>query len=376
MNSRGGDGAEVIYALRNDNQLPDLILEELAKEGQNIRKAYQRRLPSDPSKDYYFMQRETAPVQSLTIEYGFLDSTGDDVNQLKNDYPKFVDAVVRAVLKYVGEPIGEATTYTVESGDSLWSIAKKFNVTVEELRIANNLSNNLLQIGQKLKIPVEGEMLEPNDELVYFVAPGDSLYKIALAYNTTVDELVRYNNLKTTVLKVGQQILIPTNNMTQDMPNQNYITYQVMPGDSLYKIAQRYGTTVSAIRNLNNLKSDALSIGMQLKIPSNITSEEPTEPNQNYIEYIVKKGDNLYNIARNYNTNVNDILQFNNLTNSNLSIGQRLLIPLNNNQTTYTVKAGDSLYSIASRYNTTVDELKRKNNLTSNNLSIGQILYI
>ena len=356
--------------------MPDLILEELAKEGQNIRKAYQRRLPSDPSKDYYFMQRETAPVQSLTIEYGFLDSTGDDVNQLKNDYPKFVDAVVRAVLKYVGEPIGEATTYTVESGDSLWSIAKKFNVTVEELRIANNLSNNLLQIGQKLKIPVEGEMLEPNDELVYFVAPGDSLYKIALAYNTTVDELVRYNNLKTTVLKVGQQILIPTNNMTQDMPNQNYITYQVMPGDSLYKIAQRYGTTVSAIRNLNNLKSDALSIGMQLKIPSNITSEEPTEPNQNYIEYIVKKGDNLYNIARNYNTNVNDILQFNNLTNSNLSIGQRLLIPLNNNQTTYTVKAGDSLYSIASRYNTTVDELKRKNNLTSNNLSIGQILYI
>ena len=71
INAGGGDGAEVIYALRNTSTLPNLILEELEKEGQNIRKAYQRRLPSDTSKDYYFMQRETGNTQALTIEYGF-----------------------------------------------------------------------------------------------------------------------------------------------------------------------------------------------------------------------------------------------------------------------------------------------------------------
>ena len=81
MDRRGGDGAEVIYALRNKDTLSNLILTELESEGQNIRKAYQRRLPSDTSKDYYFMQRNTGDTESITVEYGFLDSTGDDVNQ-------------------------------------------------------------------------------------------------------------------------------------------------------------------------------------------------------------------------------------------------------------------------------------------------------
>ena len=99
INAGGGDGAEVIYALRNDNTLPNLILNEISKEGQNIRKAYQRKYPSNPNKDYYFMQRNTGITQPLTVEYGFLDSTKDDVQQLKNNYQKYAEAVVRAVLE-------------------------------------------------------------------------------------------------------------------------------------------------------------------------------------------------------------------------------------------------------------------------------------
>ena len=99
--SGGGDGAEVIYPLRSTSTLPNLILEQLSKEGQNIRKAYQRRLPSDTSKDYYFMQRNTGDTQSLTVEYGFLDSTKDDVIQLKNNWQNYADAVVRALADYL-----------------------------------------------------------------------------------------------------------------------------------------------------------------------------------------------------------------------------------------------------------------------------------
>ena len=96
------------------------------------------------------------------------------------------------------------------------------------------------------------------------------------------------------------------------------------------------------------------------------------------INYTVKKGDNLYNIAKTYNTSVSDILKASNLTSTSLSIGQVLRIPTTNNSTgrVYTVQKGDSLYSIAKKFNTTVDSIKSKNNLKSNTLSIGQKLII
>ena len=79
VNAGGGDGAEIIYSLRNSDKLSNLIAQEFAKAGQNVRKYYQRRLPSDPSKDYYYILRDTPNNESLIIEYGFVDSTGDDV---------------------------------------------------------------------------------------------------------------------------------------------------------------------------------------------------------------------------------------------------------------------------------------------------------
>ena len=120
INAGGGDGAEVIYALRNTSTLANLVLEELEKEGQNIRKAYQRRLPSDTSKDYYFIHRDTGKTQPIIVEYGFLDSTGDDVNQLKNDYENYASAVVKAVLEYIGKVPVTGNTYIVKSGDTIF----------------------------------------------------------------------------------------------------------------------------------------------------------------------------------------------------------------------------------------------------------------
>ena len=88
----------------------------------------------------------------MIIEYGFLDSTGDDVNQLKNNYIKFADAVVKAVSNYIDLPYELGNVYIVKKGDSLYSIAQKYNTTVDELKRKNNLSSNLLSIGQILII--------------------------------------------------------------------------------------------------------------------------------------------------------------------------------------------------------------------------------
>ena len=82
------EGAEVIYALRNKDTLAKKILDELEKQGQLVRKYYQRRLPSDYNKDYYYMLRNTPNTEALIVEYGFLDNASD-ANKLKNNYKKY-----------------------------------------------------------------------------------------------------------------------------------------------------------------------------------------------------------------------------------------------------------------------------------------------
>ena len=125
---------------------------------------------------------------------------------------------------------------------------------------------------------------------------------------------------------------------------------------------------------LNNLTSNTLSIGQILKLPKPADIDEPSKEPTN-ITYTVQSGDSLYKIATKYNTTIVAIKKANNLTNDLLSIGQVLKIPVSE-QITYVVKSGDNLYSIANKYNTTVDSIKKKNNLSTNNLSIGQILII
>ena len=309
INAGGGDGAEVIYALRNNSKLSNLILDKFKDAGQNIRDAFQRRLPSNTAKDYYFIHRNTGNTEPVIVEYGFLDSTLDDPTQLKNDYKELTKAVVAAVLEYIGDATPSGNVYTVKSGDSLWSIAKKYGITVDDLKNANNLTSNLLNIGQKLIIP-SGE--EENVEYTtYTVKSGDTLYSIAKKYNLTMQELINFNNLSSTLLSVGQILKVP---VAVEEPVEPYTTYTVKSGDNLYAIARNYGVSVSDIMNYNGLTSNLLSIGQVLKIPTKLT------------EYTVTKGDTLYSIARKFDTTVDSIKQKNNLTSNTLSIGQKLII--------------------------------------------------
>ncbi len=364
----GSSGAEIIYALRNEDDLASQISNELEANGLNVLKYYQLRNPDDTSKDFYAIIREPENTESMIISLGYIDNSVDN-NYLLNNVEKLGKSIANGIYNY----IKKENIYVVKSGDTLFSIANKFNVTVQAIKNINNLSSNILNVGQELVIPKEETPSTSGEFINYTVKAGDSLYKIANAYNTTVNAIMNVNNLTSNALQVGQVLKIPT---TVNEETKDYINYTVKSGDSLYKIANNYNTTVDEIKKLNNLTSNNLQINQVLKIPT--TSQQDTT---SYINYTVKSGDSLYKIANNYKTTVDEIKKLNNLTSNNLQINQVLKIPTTTNQGTqnyinYTVKSGDSLYKIANTYNTTVDEIKKLNNLTSNNLQINQVLKI
>lgn len=382
LNAGGGDGAEVVYALRNNDTFAKMILDNLEETGQNVRKWYQRKLPSNSNKDYYYIIRDTSPAESVLIEYAFLDSTKDDKNQIKNDWEKWAEAVVKAVAEYKGynySAPGENTvnnTYTVQKGDSLWSIAKRFNVGVNELKNANNLSSNLISVGQKLVIPG----VAPSDQtnVTYVVQKGDSLWSIANANNTTVDELVNLNDLVNNTIYVGQVLKIPNSGNSGTSNDNAPMTYVVQKGDTLYSIAQKYSTTPSAIINKNNLSSDYLAVGQVLTIPNDVESTGNDEDVTDNNLYVVQRGDSLFSIASKYGVNVNDIIMENNLSSDVITIGQVLTIPLKSTgmPSLYVVQKGDNLWSIANKYGVSINQIRMVNNLTSDVLNIGQTLII
>ena len=254
LNSGGGSGAEIIYALRNSNTLSKSILDNIEKTGQTIRKVYQRRLPSDPSKDYYFIHRNTGKTEPLIIEYGFID---DKTNSsfLNNNYKELAEAVIKAVLNYkeipYTPPKKTTTTYIVKKGDTLYSIAGKYNTSVDEIKAFNNLTSNQISIGQLLKIP-------SNTNATYIVKRGDTLYSIANKYNTTIDKIKTLNNLTTNTISIGQTLLLPPKEAITNK------THTVKSGETIYSIARLYNTTIDDIKKLNNLTSNLISVGQIL----------------------------------------------------------------------------------------------------------------
>jgi len=213
----------------------------------------------------------------------------------------------------------------------------------------------------------------PPEEEFYTVVAGDTLWAIANRFGLTVDELKSLNNLTSNNLSIGQRLRIRAG-ATTPPPTGEYDTYIVRSGDTLWALASRFNTTVAELRRINNLTSDNLSIGQQLLVPRAMTPKPPIE--EEYIIHTVVKGDTLFALASRYGVTVDDIKRASNITSNSLSIGQTLRIPVRTTALFHTVVKGDTLWSIATRYNTTVDEIRRLNSLTTNTLSIGQILRI
>ncbi len=219
------------------------------------------------------------------------------------------------------------TIYFVEPGDSLYKIAQRFDTTIEKLREKNSLTTDELHIGQELLIPSEdGSEIPGEPDQIYYVKPGDSLYKIAQRFDTTIEKLREKNSLTTDELYVGQELLIPSEDGSETPGRSDTDqVYYVKPGDSLYKIARRFDITIEKLRGRNNLTTDELYVGQTLLIPA---PEIPSGAPDIVLDYTVEQYDNLIRIARKFNISAHLIRLYNNLQTDRVSVGQELSIPL------------------------------------------------
>ena len=169
--------------------------------------------------------------------------------------------------------VAQAQVYYVRPGDSLYSIANRFNTNIGALQSTNRLTSSWIYPGQALYIP--GSSWGSSNGTRYTVAWGDSLFKIAARYGTTVEALRRANNLVSDQIVPGQSLSIPVSGGSS---SNNGGSYTVRPNDSLYKLAQQYGTTVDAIKSLNGLKSNEIRVGQVLLLPSGSAAPPKSNP--------------------------------------------------------------------------------------------------
>lgn len=238
---------------------------------------------------------------------------------------------------FIPVEIGESTTYVVRKGDTLTKIAHRFHVSVLQLMQENQLKNkNKLSVGQVLAIPQGGSSAgsSPSGEVEpYRVVKGDTLSKIAKRFQISLFELQQMNGFdRNTTLMVDQMILVPKSaSMPSSSANKDGI-YSVQKGDTLGKIAKKFGTTVAKLREQNRLKSDTIYVGQELYLsgtaPVKKKKSSPSKSDAASIEgdtYTVQAGDNLWGIAKRCRRSVAELTRLNDLQNpEQLQVGQVL----------------------------------------------------
>ena len=232
--------------------------------------------------------------------------------------------------------------HTVRSGDSLYSIARKYGSSVSAIRQANSLRGSLIRPGQNLIVPRFGTEMrtatnQPQrsaDGGVYIVRRNDTLWDIANGFSVSVDSLCAANELsRRDVIKPGQRLNIPDGASTfvaparQQSQKVSGTRYTVRAGDTLSDIASAYNISVSSLKRANGLRSSRIYPGKELLIPAAVEKSTPERTVVGPGTYKVQKGDTLYDIARRFGISISDLRRANGLRTSRIYPGDVLQIP-------------------------------------------------
>jgi LysM repeat protein len=245
-----------------------------------------------------------------------------------------------------------ASTYTVQKGDSLSVIAKKYQTSVADLKKLNNLTSDLIRISQVLQIPDTStaqpvvQYQAPTPATNYTVVSGDTLSQIARKNGISLADLKQWNNMTSDLIFPGQQLKVangansqaavaavqpaPVTTSTSD--------YVIQSGDTLSKIASKFGTTVTALKQLNGLSSDLIYAGKTLKVsgtvvpaaapaaPPPVAAAAPVVQPSSTNTYVIQSGDTLSGIAGKFGATVASLMQLNGMSSSFIYAGQTLTV--------------------------------------------------
>ncbi|MDD3840493.1 MAG: LysM peptidoglycan-binding domain-containing protein [Clostridia bacterium] len=274
--------------------------------------------------------------------------------------------------------------YVIRAGDTLYSLARRFNTTVGAIMSANpSIDPMSLRVGQRICIPMQPIYPPCPEGNYYIIRAGDTLYSIARRFNVSLDDLLEANpGIDPRRLFIGQVICIPSAAPPPACPPGS-TEYVIKQGDTFYKLAQQFNVTVQALIAANpGVNPNALQIGQKICIPP--AAPSPACP-PGSTEYVIKQGDTFYKLAQQFNVTVQALIAANPGVNPNaLQIGQKICIPpaapspaCPPGSKEYVIKQGDTFYKLAQQFNVTVQALIAANpGVNPNALQIGQKICI
>ena len=250
------------------------------------------------------------------------DLTEAPLEELKNLNPQYVHEIIPGDREYILRIPYEYTDAFIEKEDTIYrhKTEEYFNPTAIK----------------KIKDGGDGE------RITYKVKSGDTLGKIAGMYRCSVANIKRWNNLKSTNIRVGQRLVIyrggkssgssvssssSATSQSSAPASSGASTYTVKSGDTLSGIAARHGVSVANLKSWNGLTSNNIKVGQKLKVKAGAASQASSGTGD-YISYTVKSGDSFYSIAKNYpGVSAQNIMDFNGLSSSSLRPGMKIKIP-------------------------------------------------
>ena len=277
-------------------------------------------------------------------------------------------ASLLGALAQDAEPENDSAAYAVyiaQPGDSLIGVARQFNTSLDALVAANDLGETReLYVGQSLLVPAIKSAFFQH----YTVQPGDTLFLLALRFETNVGVLKGLNGITDeSLIQPGATLIVPA------VRHEDLDVHIVAAGDSLYSISRRYNTDVALLKSLNGISGDGrVRVGESLFVPRLDESQ--------FDIYEIASGDTLYNISRRFQASVAQLRELNGISSSlDLTVGRSILVPKIDETLfdTVLVEPGDSLYAISRRHDVSLAALQQLNRLgEAGAIQAGQQLLV